>query len=161
MTRYFQGITICFCFLLATFCACVSYGQPFKLLFHHLSPNEGLSQGTNAFVYQDSKGFIWLSSTDGVNRFDGKTVKIYRAPIAKGLLDNFIVSTFFEDEKTELGFDHFEGRSYIGLMRHQIITAVTHLFLARTQQAWREKESGVDGLPSSHREYGTRTILVA
>jgi SRSO17 transposase len=43
----------------------------------------------------------------------------------------------FEDQKTELGFDHFEGRSYIGLMRHQIITAVTHLFLSRVHQDWR------------------------
>ena len=109
MTRYFQGLTTCFCLLLVSFCACVSYGQAFKLLFHHLSPNEGLSQGTNAFVYQDSKGFVWLSSTDGLNRFDGKTVKIYRAPVVKGLLDNSIVSTFFEDDKTDLWFCTYEG----------------------------------------------------
>ena len=36
------------------------------------------------------------------------------------------VERYFEDEKTELGFDHFEGRSYVGLMRHQTITALTH-----------------------------------
>lgn len=109
MARFFSYSATCFCFLLTTFCACVSYGQPFKLLFHHLSPNEGLSQGTNAFVYQDSKGFVWLSSTDGLNRFDGRTVKIYRAPIAKGLLDNSIVSTFFEDDQTDLWFTTYEG----------------------------------------------------
>lgn len=71
------------------------------------------------------------------------------------------VERCFEDEKTELGFDHFEGRSYVGLMRHQTITALTHLFLARTHQAWREKKSGVDGLPSADRRGGAGAILVA
>jgi SRSO17 transposase len=71
------------------------------------------------------------------------------------------VERCFEDEKTELGFDHFEGRSYVGLMRHQTITALTHLFLARTQQAWREKKSGADGLPSANRRRGAGAIVVA
>lgn len=71
------------------------------------------------------------------------------------------VERCFEDEKTELGFDHFEGRSYLGLMRHQIITAVTHLFLARTQQAWRGGKSGVDSLPSANRRRRMGAIVVA
>jgi SRSO17 transposase len=37
----------------------------------------------------------------------------------------------FEDGKTELGLDHFEGRSYTGLLRHQRLVALTHLFCAR------------------------------
>src|SRR5262245_12450459 len=34
----------------------------------------------------------------------------------------------FEDSKTELGLDHFEGRSYTGLIRHQRLVALAHLF---------------------------------
>ena len=49
------------------------------------------------------------------------------------------VERCFEEEKKELGFDHFEGRSYVGLIGHQTLTAPTHLFFARTHQAWREK----------------------
>ena len=64
----------------------------------------------------------------------------------------------FEDEKTELGFDHFEGRSYVGLMRHQIITAVTHLFLARTLAAWQGEKIRVDSLPGPHRRRRTGEI---
>jgi SRSO17 transposase len=71
------------------------------------------------------------------------------------------VERCFEDEKTELGFDHFEGRSYVGLMRHQTITALTHLFLARTHQTWRGEKSGVNGLPSTDRRRGAGAILVA
>ena len=56
------------------------------------------------------------------------------------------VERCFEDQKTELGFDHFEGRSYVGLMRHQAITAVSHLFLSEVHQTLREKKSGTDCL---------------
>lgn len=61
------------------------------------------------------------------------------------------VERCFEDQKTELGFDHFEGRSYVGLKRHQAITAVSHLFLSEVQQQLRGKKSGADRLPSPHR----------
>lgn len=57
----------------------------------------------------------------------------------------------FEDQKTELGFDHFEGRSYVGLKRHQGITAVSHLFLSEVHQELRGEKSGTDGLPSADR----------
>lgn len=83
--------------------------QPFQFSFHRLSPNEGLSQGSNAFVYQDSKGFVWLSSTDGLNRFDGKSVKIYKANAQNGMLDNIVAGNFFEDAASNLWFATYEG----------------------------------------------------
>jgi SRSO17 transposase len=71
------------------------------------------------------------------------------------------VERSFEDQKTELGFDHFEGRSYIGLMRHQTITALTHLFLSQIHQQWRGEKSGADHLPDSHGGLGVGPVLVA
>jgi SRSO17 transposase len=71
------------------------------------------------------------------------------------------VERCFEDQKTELGFDHFEGRSYVGLKRHQAITAVSHLFLSETQQELRGKKPGADGLPSADCGSGGRALLVA
>lgn len=60
------------------------------------------------------------------------------------------VERCFEDQKTELGFDHFEGRTYVGLLRHQLLTAVTHLFLSRMTLLGRKKKSPVNGLPGAH-----------
>ena len=71
------------------------------------------------------------------------------------------VERSFEDQKTELGFDHFEGRSYIGLMRHQTITALTHLFLSRVHQEWRGEKPGVNGLPNPHGGLSTGGVVVA
>ena len=67
----------------------------------------------------------------------------------------------FEDQKTELGFDHFEGRSYLGLKRHQAITAVSHLFLSEVQQELRGEKSGADGLPGPHRGGRTGALVGA
>jgi SRSO17 transposase len=69
------------------------------------------------------------------------------------------VERCFEDQKTELGFDHFEGRSYLGLKRHQAITAVTHLFLSEVQQQLRGEKRRVDRLPSPHRCSRTRPVV--
>jgi len=57
------------------------------------------------------------------------------------------VERCFEDSKTELGFDHFEGRSYVGLLRHQRLVALAHLFCARVCQRWGEKQPRADGVP--------------
>lgn len=61
------------------------------------------------------------------------------------------VERCFEDQKTELGFDHFEGRSYLGLKRHHTVTAVTHLFLAEVRQQLGKKNPGPDRLPGADR----------
>ena len=45
-------------------------------------------------------------------------------------LARFSVERCFEDQKTELGMDHFEVRNYVSLKRHLIISALTMLFLA-------------------------------
>ena len=37
----------------------------------------------------------------------------------------------FEDQKGEVGLDHYEGRRYVGLKRHLILTALSYLFLSR------------------------------
>ena len=60
------------------------------------------------------------------------------------------VERCFQDEKSELGMDHYEGRLYQGLKRHLIITAVSHLFLARVHQDLRGEKPGADRVPSAY-----------
>ncbi len=70
------------------------------------------------------------------------------------------VERCFEDEKNELGLSHFEVRNYRSLRRHLIITAVSHLFLAKVHQLWRGEKPGVYGLPDSHGFFGAGSILL-
>jgi SRSO17 transposase len=69
------------------------------------------------------------------------------------------VERCFEDGKSEIGLDRYEGRRYLGLKRHLILSAVSYLFLARVRQEWGEKPR-VDGVPTPHRHSGAGAVLV-
>lgn len=56
----------------------------------------------------------------------------------------------FEDQKGEVGLDHYEGRRYLGLKRHLAVTAVSFLFLAETRQAFRGEKPGANSLPGAY-----------
>ncbi len=60
------------------------------------------------------------------------------------------VERTLEDNKSELGFSHFEVRTYQAVMRHLYITMVSHLFLARQTERLR------GGKPGDHAEPGSR-----
>jgi SRSO17 transposase len=71
------------------------------------------------------------------------------------------VERCFEDEKGELGLDHYEGRRYRGLKRHLILTAVSHLFLAQVHQELRGGKPEPDSVPGPHCGGGGATGPVA
>ena len=47
-------------------------------VFEHFSIPEGLSNPTVFSVIQDSYGFIWIGTADGLNRYDGYEFKVYK-----------------------------------------------------------------------------------
>ncbi len=88
-----------------------SFGQ--RLAFHHLSTNEGLSEGVNHFVRRDGHGYMWLSSIEGLNRFDGARVRVYspasNQTTPKTLAGNNVLSAVYEDARQNLWFATQEG----------------------------------------------------
>ena len=46
--------------------------------FTRLSLEQGLSQSTVLCMFQDSRGYIWLGTEDGLNRFDGIKFTVYK-----------------------------------------------------------------------------------
>jgi len=79
--------------------------------FHHLTPAQGLSQVNNAYVYHDSRGFVWVSSIDGLNRFDGLTVRVYRpnSNNPRSMRGQNVISPIFEDPNGDLWFCTYEA----------------------------------------------------
>jgi SRSO17 transposase len=59
------------------------------------------------------------------------------------------VERCFEDQKQEVGLDQWEGRHWLGLKRHLILTSVSYLFLARVREKLRGKKSRTDRVPST------------
>jgi SRSO17 transposase len=104
------------------------------------------------------------------NVLDPKEVKYFVSNAPEGVplevllavaFQRFHVERCFEEEKGELGMDHFEVRNYTSLKRHLLLTAVSHLFLAKARQKWREKKSAVDGLPTPPGGWGAGPFAVA
>lgn len=63
----------------------------------------------------------------------------------------FAVERCFEDDKGEVGMDHFEVRNYLSLKRHLILSALSLLFLAEVHREDRGEKDGTDGLPGALR----------
>lgn len=53
--------------------------------FNYITPEDGLSQDNIACIYQDQKGFIWFGTFNGLNRYDGYTIKVYNHDIQDSL----------------------------------------------------------------------------
>ncbi len=48
------------------------------LYFETLNTRQGLSRNDISCVYEDKKGFIWVGTRDGLNKFDGRVFKKFR-----------------------------------------------------------------------------------
>ena len=44
----------------------------------HLTAESGIANNTIRSIYQDSKGFIWLGTLNGLNRYDGHSFLTFR-----------------------------------------------------------------------------------
>ncbi len=76
----------------------VGYGQNNTLNFKHLTLDEGLSQSTINCILQDKKGFIWLGTRGGLNRYDGTNFKVFlHNPSDSTSLSNNIIYALHED----------------------------------------------------------------
>lgn len=71
------------------------------------------------------------------------------------------VERCFQDQKQEVGLDQWEGRRWLGLQRHLILTCVSYLFLARVRETLRGEKSRDHRLPSPHRHRLVGSQLVA
>ena len=48
------------------------------LRFFHLTTNDGLSQSNVKAILQDRRGFMWLATQDGLDRYDGNAFVVYK-----------------------------------------------------------------------------------
>ena len=86
------------CMLAAVFLSRVCYGQINETRFEHISLEQGLSQTTVFSVFQDSKGFLWFGTLDGLNKYDGYSIIVFRSdPRNPKTISNNSVFKIFED----------------------------------------------------------------
>ncbi len=53
--------------------------QGYDLSYQHITTENGLSNNFVTTIIQDTKGFIWIGTQEGLNKYDGYSFKIYKA----------------------------------------------------------------------------------
>lgn len=101
-------ILIVFTYLLAVFSLNASTGS--KWIPMNLSNEDGLSNSAITCIYQDSEGLIWFGSWDGLNRYDGTNIRVFKPDIFdEGSLSNNVIRNLFEDKQKNLWIVTNEG----------------------------------------------------
>jgi ligand-binding sensor domain-containing protein/signal transduction histidine kinase/CheY-like chemotaxis protein len=99
-----------FSLLLFLFFSGFCFAQNGTYYFKNYQVQNGLSSNTITAILQDKKGFIWIGTRNGLNRFDGNTFKVFHNVLsdAQSLGSNSIFS-LFEDEKEQLWVGTYSG----------------------------------------------------
>ena len=94
----------CICAFCLLLCCTSAQTQNFGLSFHHKDQEDGLGLSDNYFFFQDRQGFLWISTQEGLNRFDGKQfVKFtHSTDDACSIAENRLTSPCFEDQYGDL-----------------------------------------------------------
>ncbi len=89
--------------LFLSFEAGVLFAQAPRLSFSHLSIKDGLSQNTVNDILQDFKGFIWIGTNDGLNRYNGYEFEIFKHSFAdSNTLSHNKIYSLLEDRQQRL-----------------------------------------------------------
>lgn len=92
------------------------FAQNQQLHFDHLGTAEGLSELNPNCLLQDSRGFVWIGTADGLNRYDGYKFKIFRNDVKDSTtIGGNYVQDILEDESGNIwvatvggGLDRFD-----------------------------------------------------
>ena len=88
-----------------------SYAQKNEIKFERISIEDGLSQNGVNCILQDSQGFLWFGTGDGLNKYDGNNfLAIYRHdPDKPNTLSNSDIQVLYEDQSGILWIGTREG----------------------------------------------------
>lgn len=81
--------------LCITFSAPVYAEKPVQYYFRTLDVRNGLSQNTVFQILQDRMGFMWFSTREGLNRYDGLSFRVYKKE--NSALGRNFITALYED----------------------------------------------------------------
>ena len=122
VNNMFLRLQMCVILLLFNYCA---FTQKPSLYFERLTTQNGLSNNkVNCFI-QDQRGFMWIGTNDGLNRYDGQYFTFFRKQQDNGSgLSGNIITDLVEDKKGILWIATADG----GLTKYDYRQPPAHQF---------------------------------
>lgn len=96
MKKKLLSLLLLICFFLPVIAATGQYN------FIHVNGTDGLSNSHVKSIIQDSYGFIWLGTRNGLNRYDGVSMQVYPCYDEALGQGNQVISALFEDDRRQL-----------------------------------------------------------
>ncbi len=101
-------------FLLWLFLCDKAFAQPGPYVFRHLTTGNGLINTRISNLYQDKKGYIWIGTIDGLQRYDGSRFVNYLPDLHDPeALHNGWITNIFEDSKHRFWIGTNAGAPYL------------------------------------------------
>lgn len=108
--KYLFKILLFFCLPFVSIQFVLSESPDKKYYLKSLDISEGLSQNTVNCILQDSKGFVWFGTKDGLNRYDGYSFKVFNKETGnQNSIGNSYITTLNEDERDRLWIGTMDG----------------------------------------------------
>ena len=102
-----KKLLFCIGFFIATVCG---IAQVSSLYFEKITVQNGLSNNRVNCILQDKRGFMWLGTNDGLNRFDGNNFTIFRnKPGDSSSISGNIITDLLEDKNEVLWIATADG----------------------------------------------------
>ncbi|HNR06989.1 MAG TPA: two-component regulator propeller domain-containing protein [Saprospiraceae bacterium] len=80
------------------------------LRFEHIGIEEGISNEITTAILLDSKGYLWIGTSDGLNKYDGYNFTKYRFdPFDTNSISQNWIYSIFEDSHGVIWVSSFEG----------------------------------------------------
>lgn len=96
--------------------------QPQDIRIERLTMAQGLSQGSIFAILQDHKGFVWVGTQDGLNKYDGNGFQVFRHdPQDSTSLSNNWISALYEDRSQTIWVGTGNGLNRLDRGRERFI----------------------------------------
>jgi len=87
-----------------------AFSQKKNVQFEHIETHTGLSQSNVISIFQDSRGFMWFGTQDGLNKYDGYSFTVYKnEPHKLNSLSNNYINDIAEDTNGDLWIATLNG----------------------------------------------------
>ncbi|MFI3322689.1 MAG: helix-turn-helix domain-containing protein [Rikenellaceae bacterium] len=101
-------------------------------LFKHLSVKSGdLSNDDVLCLKQDSRGYLWIGTSDGLNRFNGYSTKIYKNSQDNQLFASNKINSIEEDSEGRLWIGTSEGVSVYDFEKDTFLCLIDQPFASK------------------------------